>query len=224
MSEPTPTPAPAPDPAPALEATARPENWKAMDVAAKVAWLNTQPLPSDPTVSLGSCYDRGTRFNVYAYGVFQAIQLLESQVKERKDSTIWQYVQNMMAAFKQGVGSYSNAVAEDCRELLEEGKYSDRAQPLHPMTIPGTTIWDTAHNVITILTKTPSLNQPRPGLGGTSWASLFQAFIDAAQKFWEEWKKQKREEQFHDVDLTIPGFTELEYEERLPLTIPLDEF
>lgn len=108
-----------------------------MDVAAKVAWLNTQPLPSDPTVSLGSCYDRGTRFNVYAYGVFQAIQLLESQVKEKKDSTIWKYLQNMMSAFKRGVGSYSNAVAEDCRELLEEGKYSDRAQPLRPMTIPG---------------------------------------------------------------------------------------
>jgi len=217
-------------------ASALPGDWATRDVAGKVTWLETQPLPSDPTISLGFCYTRGTRLNVYCFAVFQAIQLLKGQVKG--DSTLTQYANHMMAAFMQGVGSYSNAVSKECQQLLDKGKYDEKAQPLTPMMIPGvgdslpdakdvptdvTTIWNTGHNIITMLTQAPSLKQPRPGLGNGSWADLFHAFLDAGKKFWDEWHKRKVAGEFQDVDLNLPVFTGLQPQEPvLPLTIDFE--
>ncbi|GJC86341.1 hypothetical protein ColLi_09179 [Colletotrichum liriopes] len=230
----TPPPGPAaPAPTTKLEASDIPADWATRTMKEKVQWLNTQPLPSDPTVSLGSCYDRGTRFNVYAFGVWKLVAAVKAEVDAKGDQggKLREYANLMMSTFKQGLGFYSNAVAADCMELLDNGKYGDKAQPLTPMTIPGisaieaemanaptgpskipvgssaeqTSIWAAIHNVITIMTKSDALNQPRMNLGGTSWATLFHAFLDAGKKFWEEWKKTSSNSGFTSIEVSGPG-------------------
>lgn len=111
-------------------ATTLPENWEACDKEQKLLWLDTQPLPTDNTVSLGTLYRRGYNINAHFHFLYDALKDIRENFGTSCPADLRKSLIGFVNAFNAGFVSYGNALWEDIEHLLEDGTYGKNLTPL----------------------------------------------------------------------------------------------
>lgn len=121
---------PTPPPAVALEATTLPSDWKDRSTESRLAWLDLQPLPSKPTVSLGRCYRRAADMTQYFKLVYSILAKVRKEFVQKlagKSADAAKYLNDFILAFNAGIGKFSKDIFLSNSKLLANGAYGETA-------------------------------------------------------------------------------------------------
>ncbi|MCJ1396512.1 hypothetical protein MMC18_009403 [Xylographa bjoerkii] len=201
------------DPAPATTPTYKtdpvPADWNNKSNDQKIEWLNTQGLPSDPTVNLGQCYRQGAKLTSIFRIVFNVLKYLRGAVLAKDNAALKKKFAAFAMAMNNGVARLSNYIYDNSMTLLKNGKYIDGTTPLTPVSIPDLptidgdeaakppstekpfkdTFWGAFIDTLSVLIDSwPWLKSVQPSMNG-SYAELLKTVADAGQTFFQEYQK-----------------------------------
>ncbi|KAI1749146.1 hypothetical protein F4782DRAFT_533760 [Xylaria castorea] len=201
-----------PDPTPAAKPIFKtdpvPTDWSSKTDNQKLDWLNSQGLPSDPTINLGDCYRRDSRLTRIFSIIFRLLRRLGETVAAKLNKNLNKFFNAFITALNLGVGRLSNYIYSHCVDLLRNGKFVDGMIALLPVALPDLPLlddnsgklpspttplkdsfWGIFLDTLSVLTESwPWLQTVEP-TAGLSYAQVLKTCVEAGQTFFQEYQK-----------------------------------